>query len=278
MSRIRSVKPEFFTHRVMGRSSDSAQVLAIALITYADDEGFFWFDEEAIHGALRPHWSLRKVRKTLQELITVEWISVRKVAVPEGIEAGRASKATEIPAARLPKFLEHQAVSHPKPSKIRPFWPVDSMNVPGTLQEDSSQRGREGRGREGKGEEAPPSPVGRPLTPPANATPGDLFWWWFQDRREADGHVREKPPRDLSAIWSAMMLKLGGDEARARRAAGHYLAETKAKGAPWAWFATQWERYASAKYGQTLPKGAAPESDWSNYREGDTIKGLGGGT
>src|SRR5262245_59798636 len=273
----------------MGRASDSAQVLAIALITYSDDEGFFWLDAAQIRGELRPYWTLSKVRKTIAELISVGWISARKpreisenASDLRATDARFAQKLGEIEIGRLPKFLEHQVVSHPKPSKIRPFWPVDSMNVPGTLQDASHQRGEEGRGREGKGEEAAPAPPAG--TSPArsnDAPPGDLFFIWFQDQREADGHVRENPPKqlhDLDALWRTMSAKLGAQvDQRARAAAKHFITETKAKGAPWAWFAKQWERYASKGYGQTPAKGAAPESDWSGYREGDTMRGLGGG-
>ena len=42
--RIRTLKPEFWSHPVISRQSDAAKLLAIGLLNYADDEGYFYAD------------------------------------------------------------------------------------------------------------------------------------------------------------------------------------------------------------------------------------------
>lgn len=43
-ARIRSVKPEFWGHPVMSKQIHAVRLLAIALLNFADDEGFFFAD------------------------------------------------------------------------------------------------------------------------------------------------------------------------------------------------------------------------------------------
>ncbi|HBS0572930.1 TPA: DnaT-like ssDNA-binding domain-containing protein, partial [Klebsiella pneumoniae] len=41
MARIRTIKPEFWTDEDMAEVSEPACLLAIGLLNYADDEGYF---------------------------------------------------------------------------------------------------------------------------------------------------------------------------------------------------------------------------------------------
>ena len=52
--RIRTIKPEFWSHRKLGRSSSDVKCMAIGLLNYADDEGYFEYDEVLIKAALFP--------------------------------------------------------------------------------------------------------------------------------------------------------------------------------------------------------------------------------
>ena len=52
--RIRTVKPEFWSHPVMVRQHDSVRLLAIALLNIADDEGYFVADHRQIRSHVWP--------------------------------------------------------------------------------------------------------------------------------------------------------------------------------------------------------------------------------
>ena len=52
--RIRTIKPEFWSHPVMTRQDDATKLLALGLLNFADDEGYFYADAALIRSALRP--------------------------------------------------------------------------------------------------------------------------------------------------------------------------------------------------------------------------------
>jgi DNA replication protein DnaT len=73
--RIRTIKPEFWSHPVMSRQSDCVRLLAIGLLNLADDEGYFYADPSIVRSALRPFDDDSTiVRAALKTLVQIEYI------------------------------------------------------------------------------------------------------------------------------------------------------------------------------------------------------------
>lgn len=110
MARIRTVKPEFWRHPVYARLPDDIQLLALSLLTMADDEGYFRAEPALIRGDVQPfREDLGRISGGLQELLRVGWIEVRK-----------HSQQGEI--GRIVNFDKHQRVHHPTPSKLSSYF------------------------------------------------------------------------------------------------------------------------------------------------------------
>ena len=131
--RIRTIKPEFWTHPVMGRLSSDAKVIAIGLLNMADDEGYFVADPGVVKGAIVPYdipGSLPEcsmnVPGILQELSKKGWIRICQH--PEQGDIGQ-----------VVNFQKHQSISHPKASKLKVYASFQESygNVPGSIQESS---------------------------------------------------------------------------------------------------------------------------------------------
>ncbi len=139
--RIRSIKPEFWNHPVMGRLPDSLQLLALGLLNYADDEGYFLGDPKLINAALRalrPHRSLPRMLSSLQN---VQWIEQRYHA-----EMGHLCKVRA--------FSAHQRIDRPKPSTLNRYWNEAKPIEDSTIDRRSIAAGRAGKGRAGQGTDA----------------------------------------------------------------------------------------------------------------------------
>src|SRR5258708_36561171 len=140
MPRIRTVKPEFWSHPVMCRQDDATRLMAVALLNYADDHGYFYAEPAAVRSFARPFdEDSTIIRRAMAQLIKIGYIEVR-----EHPEMG--------PVGRVSKFGCHQRVDRPNPSKIKDYF--DSSNVPRPIVEEPAE---EGKGKEGKGKEARPS-------------------------------------------------------------------------------------------------------------------------
>lgn len=108
--RIRTIKPGFWVHPVLSRLSDASKLMAIGLLNYADDEGYFEADVQLVRSALRPRDADGGVTfRALQDLSGAGYIELR-----EHVERG--------PMGRIVNFREHQVISHPSASKIRAYW------------------------------------------------------------------------------------------------------------------------------------------------------------
>lgn len=142
MPRIRTVKPEFWGHAILGKMDDSIRLMALALLNLADDEGYFYADPITVRNFARPFdESSSKTTGILLELSRVGWIEVR-----EHPEQGSVGFVVN--------FLKHQVISHPKPSTIRHYY--DSSNNPVIVQEHYCQ---EGKGMEWEGRDAGTPPA-----------------------------------------------------------------------------------------------------------------------
>src|SRR3954471_7361128 len=135
MGRIRTLKPEFWTHEDLSALPVETHVLAAGLLNYADDEGYFNANPKLIQATVFP---LRELSSTvpvmLHELSGIGYL--RLFSGTDGKQYGH-----------ICKFLEHQVISHAKTSKIKGL--EESSNVPVSVQKITA--GKEGNGKEGNG-------------------------------------------------------------------------------------------------------------------------------
>lgn len=147
--RIRTIKPEFWIHEGLCALPDFTRLLAIALLNWADDEGYFMANPAILRGSLFPFLDdSKKIPRSLQELSSVGWI-----------ELGNDSAGREI--GRVLNFCKHQRVDKPKPSEIKACSAFQdaSKNVLGRLSGgmEGNGKGREEE-REGSGKPSPDKP------------------------------------------------------------------------------------------------------------------------
>ena len=104
--RIRTIKPDFWEHPVMGRKSDATKLLAIGLLNVADDEGYFYADTKLIRNAIRPFDDDSGiVTVSLRELSEIGYVSIR-------------NHPTHGDVGKVESFLDHQVINKPKKSKM----------------------------------------------------------------------------------------------------------------------------------------------------------------
>ena len=144
MARIRTVKPDFWSHPVMARQDDAVRLCALAVLNMADDEGYLYADPAAVRSFAWPFVERSEsVRGTLLRLSEVGWLELQEHPTLGQI-------------ARVVNFAKHQRIDKPSPSKIKTYWFQErSRNDPGTI-----LSGREGKGREQGGEGRCPLPPG----------------------------------------------------------------------------------------------------------------------
>ena len=144
MARIRTIKPEFWNHPVMGKLDDSAKCLALALLNFADDEGFFLAEPNLVRSSCRPFDDDSTIiRRCLATLVESEWITLK-------------IHPTHGPIGHISKFSEHQHIDRLKPSTLKSYFlDDDSTNARRTIDDQSL---REGKGMEGNGMDSTPLP------------------------------------------------------------------------------------------------------------------------
>lgn len=133
--RIRTIKPEFWANVELSSVSETACLLAIGLLNFADDEGYFIYNEKLINSTLFP---IREGYITtpvaLQELLNIEYI---KMFTPK----------PSVKIGLVVNFKKHQVINHPTPSKIKCLaLPERYRNDPVAI---PSRARMEGKGREG---------------------------------------------------------------------------------------------------------------------------------
>lgn len=150
MPRIRTVKPEFWTHPEILRLSIPARLLLVCLFNLADDEGRLYDQPMKIRGESFGEKDRINILTLLHELDSEGRILRYEVDGRECIQ--------------VVNFRRHQSISHPRPSSIPPPQnpgtlregsETDSGDAPGTLREGSGGEWKgmeeEGKGKEGKG-------------------------------------------------------------------------------------------------------------------------------
>lgn len=136
--RIRTIKPEFWMHEGLSQCAEFSRLLAIALLNWADDDGYFMAHHALLRGSLFPfEEDSTKIRRGLDELSKVGWIEVGED------KQGR-------PVGRVINFAKHQKVDRPKSSVIKGLCKFDDGSTTDrrAIAEASSE---EGNGREWKG-------------------------------------------------------------------------------------------------------------------------------
>ena len=143
--RIRTIKPEFWSHPVMARLDAPTQLLAVGLLNYADDDGYFYGNPLLVAGALRPFEGMQgvvAVREDLKKLQKCGWIVFAR------------NKSHGL-IGRVVNFRKHQRINRRTPSKLSEYL-SEQLREPLTepLTTNVSERltpGREGNREQGTG-------------------------------------------------------------------------------------------------------------------------------
>lgn len=107
--RIRTIKPEYWTHRMHRTLSEPAALLALALLNLADDEGRFEADPSHIAAMLFPRRPLTKpADECLRELVEAKFITLYKAPVDE----------QEAEIGMVLNFRKHQVINKPVKSNL----------------------------------------------------------------------------------------------------------------------------------------------------------------
>lgn len=140
MARIRTIKPEFWSHPILSKQPDSVRLCAIALLNLADDEGYFFASPQLVRGFVWPlDEDSTSARRALATLCEIGWIKV-------------VEHKTHGPVGRVVNFTTHQRVDRANPSKIKTYFiDEDSTSARRTIDERSTQeQGREGNREQGR--------------------------------------------------------------------------------------------------------------------------------
>ena len=157
--RIRTVKPEFWSDEDLGICSDSARLLAVALLNFSDSSGFFNSNPANIRASIFPHKDISKedVENLVQELVAVNYILLYdasdkkrygKVRTFEKHQVIRISEKGE-KASEIKGLIISTEVHSPFPG-ISPGKNRESRNFPGG---NGTERNGSGAERNGTGKE-----------------------------------------------------------------------------------------------------------------------------
>lgn len=143
--RIRTIKPAFWKNETLSGLAKADRLLAVALLNYADDEGYFQAHESLVRGECFPFdEDSAEIRRGLAELSRIGFLAL-----------GTASDGQRI--GRIVTFLEHQKIDKPSKSKFSALtisWDCaspDSASPPRIVAEDSVLEVEVGSGsRKGK--------------------------------------------------------------------------------------------------------------------------------
>ena len=121
MARIRTIKPEMASDEALAETSIAAQLLAVRILNYADDEGYFNANPALIKAACFPLVEL-DIGELLAELAGIGYLRL-----------GEGSDGRQYGKVR--KFSDHQKVNRPYESKIKHLvsFTEHSLNGNGTI-------------------------------------------------------------------------------------------------------------------------------------------------
>jgi hypothetical protein len=127
--RIRTIKPEFWQHEMHGRISETAALLAVALLNYADDEGRFKMSFAPIRSLLftyRQTFS-KPLEEAFQELEAVRYVFRYTARIDD----------QEVELGQVTTFKRHQTINKPLASRL----PAPKRTTTGALPDASGNTG-----------------------------------------------------------------------------------------------------------------------------------------
>jgi hypothetical protein len=233
MGRIRTIKPEFFRDEELSALPADTHLFAAGLLCESDDEGYFNANPRLLKGSIFP---LRESSVSIHDML-IQLAGIGYIALGKGAD-GKSY-------GRVVKFLVHQRVNRPSPSKYSelPISWGDSLNTHGVLSEDSLP---EGKGKEGKGKEEL-TLLSIASTAPA-VTPSDVVTTWNTTTADKLPAAKLTPKRQATI---KTRLKEPG-WLKDFRAACAFLANTP-------WYAGDNDRHWSANIDFALQAGKATE-------------------
>jgi len=125
--RIRTIKPEFWQNEELSEVSETSALLAIGLLNFSDDEGYFRANPKLISAAIFP---LRETSITIQSAID-ELAAINYIKIFTGSDGKRYG--------RVSSFKDHQVINRPKASKFKKLHPDPEQSVMdhGTISDES---------------------------------------------------------------------------------------------------------------------------------------------
>lgn len=250
MARIRTIKPEFWQNETLAELPALTRLLAIGLLNYADDEGFFKATPALIRASIFPFDDSANILGMLQELSSAGYIRLT-----DGSD-GRSYGC-------IPTFLKHQRVDKPKQSEIKALCEFQdaSKNIPRSVQEASVL---EGKGKEEEGEQGKEQGVGAaaPPAPRADSSRGSRLptdWVLPDDWRD----------------WTTIEFPQIHANNESLKFRDYWLAKSGADGRKADWFATwrNWIRRAAERTVPTQSKQRHNDFDNRDYTTGVTSDG-----
>jgi hypothetical protein len=140
MPRIRSLKPEALQHRKVGRLSDRAFRLWIAMLTQADDEGRFVADPswlKSVAWSYHPTVTREDVMTALEEIMRERLVVFYSVS-DRGptIQKSWSNHEKRVFFGFFPSWTDHQRIDRPTPSR----YPSPQKHSKDTSQKSTSPR------------------------------------------------------------------------------------------------------------------------------------------
>lgn len=132
--RIRTIKPEFWKNEHIAKLDDFTQLLAIGLLNYSDDEGYFNANPKLIQADIFP---LRDVYGRIP--VAVTHLSNLGFLKLYNSSDGRVY-------GNVVNFLKHQVINKPKPSRIKPLCLCESDSLIDTVQVRDASNTEQGIG------------------------------------------------------------------------------------------------------------------------------------
>lgn len=138
MSRIRTIKPDFWRDDALSSVSTEAALLAIGLLNHSDDEGYFNANPKLIEADVFP---LRELSNTITVLLR-ELSKIGYLMMFTGSDGKKYGLVCN--------FRKHQVINKPKPSKIKDLCCLpeesgsDTVLLPVGMEWNGSGNGKEG--------------------------------------------------------------------------------------------------------------------------------------
>lgn len=135
--RIRTIKPEFWKHFGMSQLPAETRLLAIGLLNFADDEGYFNAHPALIRGELMPFDEKTKhIPPMLEALERIGYIELTKAA--DGMPLGKITNFVKHQRINRPTVSKHSRKPHPSLSESS-VSPHDSLNHNSALERNREQ-------------------------------------------------------------------------------------------------------------------------------------------